>query len=139
MHLQIAVGNAKAGEVGSRTTIPKRVKPGQVPVTPEICQIIADEVEKRVQQRLIQGEPKTEVRRQLNFQDEDDDCEEAARKQKDLYNQRLEMMIQRDEKIRPNVTKRKKENWKNSSRNSWRKRPKKKNNRTSNVDGMKTR
>ena len=71
-----AVGEAKAG-VRSRATIPKRVKPGQVPLPPEMRQIIDDEVENRVQQRLMQGEPKAEVRRQLNFQDEDDDYKEA--------------------------------------------------------------
>ena len=92
-----------------------------------MCQLIDDEVEKRIKQRRSQGEPKTKVRRQLNFQDEDDDYKEAERKQKDSYNKRLEMMIQRDERIKAERDEKKDENVKNSSKNSWRKRPKKKN------------
>ena len=67
-------------------------------MTPEMRQMIDEEVEKRVKQRLSKDEQKTEVRRQLNFQDKDDEQKEAERKQKDLYDQRLEMLIQKDEK-----------------------------------------
>ena len=51
-----------------------------------MCQIIDDEVEKRVKERLIRREPKTEVRRQLNFQDEEDyDVAERNKKARSLH------------------------------------------------------
>ena len=53
-------------------------------MTPEMRQMIDDEVEKRLKQRLSQGEPGQEVRRQLNFQDEDDDHKEAKQKKRPL-------------------------------------------------------
>ena len=58
-------------------------------MTPEMRQMIDEEVEKGVQQRLKQDEQKTEVRKRLNFQDEDDDQEETERKRKESYDQRL--------------------------------------------------
>ena len=42
-------------------------------------QLIDAEVEKGIQERMSRSELRTEVRRQLNFQDEDD-YEEAKRK-----------------------------------------------------------
>ena len=76
-----AVGKPKAGEVESRTTIPRRTKRNQIPMSPDICQMIDDEVEKRVQERMSRSEPRTEVRRQLNFQDEED-YDEAGKTRK---------------------------------------------------------
>ena len=52
---------------------------------------------KKIQEKMSRSEPRTEVRRQLNFQD-DEDYEEADRKQKARYQRRVEMMIQEDEK-----------------------------------------
>ena len=77
-----AVGKAEVG-ARSRTTS-QRIKPGQMTMTPEMSKMIDDEVEKRLKQRLNQDEPKQEVRKRLNFQDEDDDQKEIER-QKESY------------------------------------------------------
>ena len=62
--------------------------------------IIEDEDEKRLQKRISQSEPRTEVRRQLNFQEDDHDYEEMDRKQKIRYQRRMELMMQVDEEAK---------------------------------------
>ena len=59
-------------------------------MTPEMSKMIDDEVEKRLKQRLNQDEPKQEVRKRLNFQDEDDDQKEVERQRKESYDKRVE-------------------------------------------------
>ena len=46
---------------------------------------------------MSRSEPKTKVRRQLNFQEEDDPDEKDGQ-QKDLYNRRVKMLIQKMKK-----------------------------------------
>ena len=47
---------------------------------------------------MNKDEPKQEVRKRLNYQDEDDDQKEIERQRKESYDKRVEMMIQADEK-----------------------------------------
>ena len=84
---------------GKAVGIPKT---GKVPVfemTPEVQKIIDVEVEKRFKDNFEAWKAKqgTEVRRQLNFKEEDAH-DEADRKQKERQKRRLEMLIQQDEK-----------------------------------------
>ena len=66
-------------------------------MTPEMSKMIDDEVEKRLKQRLKQDEPEG-VRKRLNFKSEEDDLKEIERQKKESYDQRLEMLIQADER-----------------------------------------
>ena len=91
-----AVGKAEVG-ARSRTTS-QRIKPGQMTMTPEMSKMIDDEVEKRLKQRLNQDEPPKEVRKRLNFQSDDDDLKDLDRQQREAYDQRVETLIQADEK-----------------------------------------
>ena len=60
--------------------------------------MIDDEVDKSLRQRLNKDEPRQEVRKRLNFQDEDDDLKEIERQRKESYDKRVDMLIQADEK-----------------------------------------
>ena len=72
-----------AGAKGRTTT--QRIKPGQMTMTPEMSKMIDDEVEKRLKERLNKDEPPKEVRKRLNFQDEDDDQKEIERQRKESW------------------------------------------------------
>jgi hypothetical protein len=76
----------------------QRIKPGQMTMTPEMSKMIDDEVEKRLKERLSQDEPPKEVRKRFNFQSDDDDQKDIDKQQKEAYEQRVEMLIQADEK-----------------------------------------
>ena len=63
-----------------------------------MSKMIDDKVERRLRHRLNKDEPRQEVRKRLNFQDEDDDKEDSERTRKESYDKRVDMLIQQDEK-----------------------------------------
>ena len=80
-----AVGKTKAGEAEVHATrMPSRRTRdlGRIPVSPEVNKMIEDEVGKRLQERMIKSEPRTEARRQLTFDeaDQDDDSRKPMQK-----------------------------------------------------------
>ena len=94
------VAKAKAGEAEVHATrMPsRRTRNAQIPMSPEVNKMIEDEVEKRLQERMIKSEPRTEVRRQLMFQEDDQDEEDKRFKVR--YQERLEKPMQADAEMK---------------------------------------
>ena len=80
-----------------------KAKPkAQVPISPEMKRIIDDEDERKVQERMN----RTEVRRQLNFQEDeidDDDYAEVERQEAIRYQRRMEHLMQVDQEIQRKI------------------------------------